>query len=327
MASSLSTTPMATPPSTTAGSRSRAHSLASLRGPPPPATPANTRVPSVAGERVSPPLPIASFDLHEVNNNLERPREGLLVGHPTFVPSNTPAGTVGGTPKSHYGPTTHGLSQILEDIEPLPPSHASSYMSGGAPSVTSDPMEQFAVAHDGEIPIGLPLTPLERFGLFKRGKERDNTLSPRPEGVVFEHKAWEEEVDLDFDQTLARLGQLASDLHQKNPSKPAEEYYNEHLVKALNQPGRPFAFKGNKARPGMDRAASMHVEVGSPPSKEGGISAYQFRMLEHTVDHYKVKLDKMQKEQEMMIKMIEDLRLHMSINEGNTQAENLSSGA
>lgn len=127
-----------------------------------PGVPTNTRAPSVAGDHVAPPLAIAPVDLDKVNENLEMPAD-VLHGEPTFVPSNTPAGTIVGSPRSHYGPLKQGLSQIPEGIEQLPPSHCGSYLSEGARSVTSEPAGHYDFAHEGEITIGMPITPTGKY--------------------------------------------------------------------------------------------------------------------------------------------------------------------
>lgn len=62
-------------------------------------------------------------------------------------------------------------------------------------------------------------------------------------GVV-EHSFWNDTVREDLVRVLLRLGQLASDMHGVDDSKPIHQYYDEELSKAMNEAATKLEFTG-----------------------------------------------------------------------------------
>lgn len=82
----------------------------------------------------------------------------------------------------------------------------------------------------------------------------------------------------------------------------------------LNDPTRRFAYNANKARPGIARAVSTSVEVGSPPPKAKettSVTSHQFRMLEHDVEKSAIDTEKLQYSFEQMRKEMDALILEL----------------
>lgn len=243
----------------------RPRGLSVRSGAPMPSVPENTPATtnSVTPSIVSTSASVGERLIHPVAARLEslqRERPGIFWELDTTAPENTPMST------TVLRPQSHGLPQIEEIIQRLPPARTGprcndgasdfdvhSIRSGDFDSVLSElgtpspntarrappptPATQFARSSITSPAAG---SPAERERPEPEQSFQSSAPTVAPKDGTFEWQDWEGDVEDIMTAALARLAQLAIDKSKKDRSKTAEEYYHEILGKLISDPTHRF---------------------------------------------------------------------------------------